>query len=234
MFRKLWQREVDTRYEYEKEAYVAFWQNMRGIQKDELYYLDFMIDVLRKELKYSSLLEINRGNTAERFVYPFYKMNDVMLGYRSEKDCCIDLDANSLISSPWNHNRYKNILKWLKTHNFQYDKQNHRAYYYDYINIACAYNGFHSLGVGTYLGKGKIEAKYFDTRKIFPYVEANDDLSFSYNKENILKHLEERNIPLNCKFEQELNRRIYGTDYRLILLYKLCQKKYALEMNRQV
>lgn len=221
------------RYLYEESAYEVFMKNMKSniLSLDDLYYFDFMIDLLIKEVKYSSLLEINRDNPMGRFIYPFHRMNSTLTGYVREGTLQVDLSDNNLISSPWNHNRYKGIRNWLSTHDFQYDKQNHRAYYYDYINITCAYNGYHSLGVGTYLGNGTIEAHYFDTTKIFPYVEANDDLSFSYNKKNVLERLGKEGIETDARMEQELNRRFYGTDYRLILLYKLCQQKYFMEKS---
>ena len=79
------------------------------------------------------------------------------------------------------------------------------------------------------MGKGTIEARYFDTTRIFPYVEANSDLSFTYNKERVLQRMEKENITLNYALERELQRRFYGTDYRLLLLYKLCQQKYFMD-----
>ena len=219
----------ERRYVYEKDAYAAFLHSISGIGVEDAYYLDFMIDLLRKEIKYSSLLEINRGGHMFRYLYPFQRMDPVLIRYKSSETCQIDLEKNNLISSPWNHGRYKSILKRLSTHAFQYDKQNHRADYYDYINVTCAYNGLHSLGVGSYLGKGTIEARYFDTTRIFPYVETNSDLSFTYNKARILQRMEKENISLDYSLERELQRRFYGTDYRLLLLYKLCQQKYFMD-----
>lgn len=225
-------KEQERRYAYEKDAYRTFLSCMSDKQTEDLDYLDFVIDLLRKEVKYSSLLEINRGNSEDRFIYPFHRMYDVLIHSAPEKPCHVDLSENNLISAPWNEKRYKGILRWLSSHEFQYQKNNHRAYYYEYINIACAYNGLHSLGVGSYFGKGTIEAVSFDTTKIFPYVDTNCDLSFSYNKENILRHMEEEQIPMNGYIEQELSKRFYGTDYRLILLYQLCQQKYFMEQQK--
>ncbi len=226
-------RTEERRYEYEKDAYRLFLNRMSDRKPKDLCYLDFMIDLLRKEVKYSSLLEINRGNTKDRFLYPFHRMCDKLIGAKYTKDFQIDLKENNLISAPWDESRYKGMLKWISKQGFQYQRSNHMAYYYEYINIACAYNGVHSLGVGTYFGNGTIKAKSFDTTKIFPYVEANCDLSFSYNEENVLRRMEEKKITMDGYIEQELSRRFYGTDYRLILLYKLCQEKYFMERETE-
>jgi len=202
---------------------------VRGFE--DAYYLSFMIDLLIKEVKYSSLLEINRANAKDKFIYPFHMFSSELLGYRPErKKIEIDFDKHNLISQPWKHRRYKDILKKLMASEFRYDEQNHEAYYYDYLNIACAYNGSHSLGVGTYLGKGKIIADYYDTTKIFPYIDVNEDLSFSFNKKNVLKRLEESPVNMPKEdIEKALKLRVYGTDYRLLLIYKLSQRKYFLK-----
>ena len=54
-------REEDRRYAYEKEAYCAFLQSIPDIGFEELYYLDFVIDLLRKEITYSASLEEKPG-----------------------------------------------------------------------------------------------------------------------------------------------------------------------------
>lgn len=44
----------ERRYVYEKDAYAAFLHSISGIGVEDAYYLDFMIDLLRKEIKYSN------------------------------------------------------------------------------------------------------------------------------------------------------------------------------------
>lgn len=82
----------ERRYVYEKDAYAAFLHSVGGIGVEDAYYLDFMIDLLRKEIKYSSLLEINRGGHMFRYLYPFQRMDPVLIGYKSSETCQIDLE----------------------------------------------------------------------------------------------------------------------------------------------
>ena len=54
-------REEDRRYAYEKEAYCAFLHSIPDIGFEDLYYLDFVIDLLRKEITYRASLEEEPG-----------------------------------------------------------------------------------------------------------------------------------------------------------------------------
>ena len=217
------------RYKHDCMEYKMFLEQMNkyvSIQDDEEYF-NFFIELLKKELRYSSLLEINRGGIKNRFIYPFHKMNSLFLNYKmGEEKIEINLNDNNLLSNPWNHSRYRNILYRLKSNAFKYSSHNHMAIYYDGLNITCAYNGFHSLGVGAYLGKGNIKAEYYNVEKIFDFVDANEDLSFTYNKKNVLNNISEYASHTSKQFEKALNKRFYGTDYRLMLIYELHKRKF--------
>lgn len=226
--------EDTKRYKYEISEYRMFLHNMRkNVTLSDVEYYDFFIDLLRKEIRYSSLLEINRGNSQYRYMYPFHKMNPLFLNYEgSEEKIKIDIRYNNLISSPWRHDRYKRILNRLKDVNFKYDAYNHMAIYYDGLNITSAYNGYHSLGAAVYLGGGVIEAEYYDVRKIFDVVDTNDDLSFSYDKEKAIENLRSCGQTISPYLEERLEDRFYGADYRLILIYKLCKMKFLSEYDQ--
>ncbi len=105
------------------------------------------------------------------------------------------------------------------------DSENHKARYYDYINLTCAYNGVHSLGTGSYMGEGKLTADFVDTTRIFPFINVENDLSFTYNHYAVKALSEKMNIGL----EKNLDIRVYGTDYRLMLIYELSKRKYIIE-----
>lgn len=151
------------------------------------------------------------------------------LGFLSlpQREIEIDIQKNNLISVPWQHNRYEVILKKLKNEPFKYDSNNHSARYYDYINITCAYNGLHSLGAGSYLSEGKIIADFVDTTRIFPFINVENDLSFTYNQPAVRAFFEKKEMPLSI--EKNLGIRVYGTDYRLMLIYELSKRKYLME-----
>ena len=230
----------EERYEYEKQSYRAFvFTAQNDILNAEEEYIDLYIDLLVQEMKYSSLLEITRDNEKNRFVFPFHKMDPRLTGYKQgKKKIEIDAGKDYLISQPWKHSSYRSMLKTIKENGFISYPDNHRAIYYNGLGITCAYNGFHSLAIAAYTGKGKVLADYYDVEQIFDYINVNDDLSFSYNKENILKkqnngyhggnHYGELQ---NDELKQELDKRFYGTDYRLLLIYYLCQGKFKKQKN---
>ena len=67
-----------------------------------------------------------------------------------------------------------------------YPEENHEAFYYEYLDVACMWNGYHSGAIGGYFGKGILPAIKYDTRKIFDYVDVKDDLTVVYNAKNIV------------------------------------------------
>lgn len=230
----------EERYEYERQSYRAFiFAAQNDILNADEEYIDLYIDLLAQEIKYSSLLEITRDNAQNRFIFPFHKMDPRLTGYKQGKEKIeIDIGKDHLISQPWKHSSYKKMLKEIKEKGFISYPDNHRAIYYNGLDVTCAYNGFHSLAIATYMGKGKVLADYYDVEKIFDYVDVNDDLSFSYNKENILKrqnngyHGGNNYGELqNDELQRELDKRFYGTDYRLLLIYYLCQEKFKKQKN---
>lgn len=217
-----------SRYLYERIAAQTFRKSLACMNAfEDIYYLDFVIDLLKKELKYSALLEINRDNDKYRFVYPFSSMNAKLIGYQSEGKQLLDLSKDHVISAPWKLPRYKEMLQKLKIHRFE-QRENQGVDYYAYLDIACVYRNMHSIGVANYLGEGFVEADYYDATKIFPFVNV-EGIDIVYNQEAVLRRLREENIDLTLEMKKELNRRIEGVDYRLALLYELCQKKYFLE-----
>lgn len=226
------EKQETERILYESYAYRTFIS--RFVLADafhDVYYLDFMIDLLRKEVKYSALLEINRDNDSNRYVLPISRMCAKLLGYQSDRKCNVDLRKDDVISAPWVASRYKNALQTFKTEKFKYRENNHGVDYYEYLDIACVYNGKHSIGVASYLGEGTVEANYYDTTKVFPYIET-DGYAFYYNREAIMERLADENISMTQEMEEEL-RRSYRVDYRLALLYQFCRQKYFLEQGQE-
>lgn len=220
------------RFFYETDAYSAFFKRLGlGGSFHDVYYLDFMIDLLRKEVKYSALLEINRGNDSNRYVLPISKMCAELLGYQSDGLRKVDLSKDIVISAPWVESRYKKALRTFKTEKFEYQGNNHGVDYYEYLDIACVYNGKHSIGVASYLGEGIVHANYYDTTKVFPYIETNG-YAFYYNRKAIMDRLADESIAMTQKMKDELQRS-YRADYRLALLYQLCRQKYFLERGQE-
>lgn len=75
------------------------------------------------------------------------------------------------------------------------------------------------------MGEGKLTADFVDTTRIFPFINVENDLSFTYNHYAVKALSEKMNIGL----EKNLDIRVYGTDYRLMLIYELSKRKYIIE-----
>lgn len=214
------------RYEWEKREYRTFLRRIDGaITEENVDELSFYIELLKKEVKYSAMLELYRGNSKERFMYPFHKFNDVLLNYHDpRRKAEVDLSQKCLISAPWKRSRYIHMLSHLQKEKFPYDPSNHMAIYYDTLDLACAYNGLHSLAISSYQEEGTMQASYYDTEQIFPYLTVENDLAFVYDTQKVRESLKKRKIDI-LPWEQELNVRVYGTDYRLLLIYTLEQNE---------
>lgn len=221
---------LKRKYTKEQKEYRLFMEKVRQhvFSENRIEYLAFFIDLLIKELKFSCLLEINRQGCREKFILPFSEFDLSFLNL-PDREIEVDIQKNNLISVPWKHDRYESILKKLKTQPFEYDPKNHMARYYDYLNLTCAYNGLHSLGAGSYLSEGTIIADYVDTTKIFPFINVDNDLALTYNQQNVREYFRRNNISMPLSLEKKLDKRVYGTDYRLLLVYELSKRKYQLE-----
>jgi len=219
----------DKRYKADIQQYAAILNNLTSFisgEEKDIFYLDYFIDLLRKEIKYSALMEINRGNEKFRYLYPFDRLSFSLIREEPQEEIEIDIAENNLISAPWKHARYQPLYEKMKNEDFVFHPTNHFSIYYDYLNVTCVYNGCQSLGLGSYFGKGKIVSRRFKTSKIFDYVDVTEDLAVVYNRENILKRYKEEGEEPPYEFEKFSHDRHYGTDYRLLLIYTLSQMKY--------
>ena len=218
------------RYRGDKEQYKCLLYQIKNwyYQNKDDEYLDFVIDLLRKEVKYASYLELYRGRERFRYILPFHRMNSEMIGYECSDSVKVNLDLakTTVLSEPWKHDNYRSLYSKIKKEKKFYPEKNHSAYYYEYLDIACMENGYHSGAIGGYFEKGILPAIKFDTKKIFMYVEVKDDLSIVYNRENIINRCEKEKIDLPERFNECIQYRYKGTDYRLLLIYKLSQLKY--------
>lgn len=199
-------------------------------------YLNFILDLLREEVRYCSYLELFRGREQYRYLYPFMKMDSELLGYSYsvEKKIDIDLSITPIVSEPWDKERHSRIFrKMVADKEFVYEPNNHKAIYFEYLDIACMCNGYHSTSIGGYLKKGSITANVYETPSIFDSVIVNDDLSISYDADNISKRFAEKNEPVPENFDEKMRCRYIGVDYRLLLIYELSKMKLKHQITKE-
>lgn len=225
------------RMERDCDEYNLFLRNLKQMSIDDemndTQYLEFICKILRKEIKYAAMLEIYRGNINRRFTYPFSSIRRAFTGYcPSDKNRIkIELGKEDVITAPWKESSYVRCSRKLTKENIRYEETKYQATFYEGLDLTIAGYGFHSIAVGIILEQGRINAEKFDVTKIFPYVDVYPDLSFRYNEKTILKRLAEQEHHLSNEDVKLLSTRFYGTDYRLILLYQLCQRKFFIEQG---
>ena len=190
--------------EYEKE------------KKDQIIILNYMLDVVRNDLKYDLLTTILYSSeyfTKEiSLPFPSYyydeQGNEVETdsNYGQEKD--VDLSENCVLVLPWNRDRLRNSIKNIYKNEFKYHSSNHLAYYYTHVDICYAYNGLHSISSGIGHKKGFIKASERDVSRLFNHVHT--DGLYWFNAHN------------NEKIGEVF-------DFRIAILYELAKIKYKLE-----
>ena len=95
----------------------------------------------------------------------------------------------------------------ISENDFVYDKNNHFAIYYPYINLCYVTCGNHSINAGRYFRKGSIVADEYDLTSCFPHIET--DGSYWFNT-----HTNEPLIPVD--------------DYRFAAIFTIAKMKYEL------
>jgi len=184
--------------------------------KNQLIILDFILEVVKEDLKTDLLSHIFYSEVDFRreinCPFPLYydnKQGDKLLIIK-EENTEVDLTKNCILVLPWRRNRLHDQIINISTNDFIYDKRNHRAYYFPYISLCYIYNGNHSIASGIVHKKGMIEAEQFDITKLFEHVHT--DGQYWYNS-----HTNEKTGNI--------------TDFRIGIIYEIAKIKYNLETN---
>lgn len=186
-------------------------------KEDKIIILDFILNVIRKDLQYDTLNTILYSSeyfTREiRFLLPIYyydKDGNEFDIYNEKGYKDIDLSEECVLVISWNRDRIRNSIKNIYKNDFEYHASNHLAYYFTHIDICHVYNGTHSISSGIGHKKGIIKAKKCDIVGMFEHV--NTDGKQWFNTHN--------NLVLNEVF-----------DFRIAILYEIAKIKYNLTNN---
>jgi len=182
--------------------------------KDQIIILDFMLEVVKEDLKtdllsYIFYSEVDFGREINcPFPLNYYDEQGNTLSVKEREKTEVDLAENCVLVLPWRRDRLRRQIINLSNNDFFYDKRNHRAYYFPYVSLCYVYNGNHSIASGTVLKKGKIEAEQYDITKLFPHIYT--DGQKWYNSHTGKKT---GNV----------------TDFRISIIYEVARTKYQLE-----
>lgn len=187
-------------------------------QEDKIIILDFMLDVIREDLKTDLLTTIfySKENFESRikFPFPFYYYdefgNEFELFPEEERLVRVDLAKDCVLVLPWNRKRMRDSIKNIFANEFKFDESNHKAYYFSHVDICYVYNGNHSIASGIVYKKGYIQAKECDLSKLFDHVHT--DGLYWYNSHN--------NQRLDDLF-----------DFRIGIIYEIAKLKYQIEKD---
>jgi hypothetical protein len=183
--------------------------------KDKIIILDFMMDVIREDLKTDLLSHIfyNEAHFDEEFHCPL----PVFYLDAEGQECLIpklgkttiDLSETCVLVLPWDRERIKNQVKNIYHNDFIYHPSNHKGYYFPYLGLCHVYNGRHSISAGIiHKKKGTFEVVAYDITAAFPHLHTDGCNWFNSH---------------NNKKRYEL------TDFRIGILYELSKMKYNLE-----
>lgn len=85
----------------------------------------------------------------------------------------IDLSKVPIITSAWNNKRTAESLIKLKNIPFAKDPVNHYAKYYSGLGFAVSTQGHHSINAGAFYEKGVIDARIYDVKAAYPYIDTD-------------------------------------------------------------
>ncbi|GGK23239.1 hypothetical protein GCM10010965_15050 [Caldalkalibacillus thermarum] len=153
-------------------------------QENKVILIDFVLDVLRQDLKMDLLTTIlyreeHFEDTLPNYLFPSHYYNEqgdcleIYPAKGKERKIRIDLADDCVWVMPWRRQSLKDwVLNIFKT-DFKYDKDNHMAYYFTHINVCQVYNGTHSVSAGIAHRKGSIEAIECDLSRMFDHVHTD-------------------------------------------------------------
>lgn len=148
--------------------------------EEEKLFLNYVIELIGRDIEtsvelshiYKPEYRIGINNAFPRF-YADKPYNCIPL-INNENKITIELGKNIVITEPWDlYLRLLPNLKNIKKNKFQYDRDNHNAVYYPYMNVCKVCSGNHSISCGKHFKNGTIETCVYDTETAFKYIDTD-------------------------------------------------------------
>lgn len=170
------------------------------------YIINTLLDYICAESIFKPLCNLNSFPIP--FFSNFYNENGNTLSFSdSSKKVNVNLSSTKIYLHPWNNDRTSESLLNISENDFVYNKNNHFAIYYPYINLCYVTCGNHSINAGRYFRKGSIVADEFNLTACFPHIKTDGCYWFN-------AHTNEPLIPVD--------------DYRFAAIFTIAKMKYEL------
>lgn len=149
-------------------------------EEDKIKLLDYILNTVKKDLKYSLLTEImykeehKAINLSRLVIFPerVYGENEELINTYKDSEKKINILEDDIIVVPWNRRRKVNSIKKLNKYMFQFQETNHMGIYYEDIDLVYIHDGIHSISGAIEINKkGEIYIrKVKDIRKLYNHL----------------------------------------------------------------
>ena len=180
-----------------------------GDKQDNLCYLDFLIETIKRDIKSGSILNAVFGDgqmPTDAITIPLEYEDEQGNHVRIATGETMSLDFKNafVLTDVWSSSRLYNALRDIRKSGFLYDRKDHFAYYYSGLDIFHVRSGNHHAEAASYFKVGKMETEVYDVAKLFDHIET-DGMDW-YNSSSGKK---------------------IGTviDFRVAILFELCKMK---------
>lgn len=192
---------------------IALYDTLRGTIAERVEAIDYMMRLIRIDLASSRKLDAIYGLAWDDELFP-----DVFQwkGRRVKGIEYLEKESNYLLNeetyiSTWKPISLVKVFKTIKNKGFKANG-NHRARYYQELDLLHVYNGKHSATVGTVLG-GSVPAEIVSISHLYDKIETDG-------------------VYWYCPDSIQSDKRVGKTsDFRVALLYHLSKMKYELVNN---
>ncbi len=178
--------------------------------EDRIEEIDYMMRLIRIDLASSRKLDAMYGLAWDDDLFPdvFAWKGRYIKGMKSlEEERDYPLNEETYIST-WEPKSLVKVFKTIKNKGFKTDG-NHRARYYQELDLLHVYNGKHSATAGTVLG-GSVPAEIVSISHLYDKIETDG-------------------VYWYCPDSFQSDKRMWKTsDFRVALLYQLSKMKYEL------
>ena len=188
--------------------------NDEGTNEDKIVILDFILNLIKEDLKTALLTSIfyNEESVTIDLPFPLVYENEsgeqITLEFDKTLTREISLAQDCVLVVAWVKEGLIEQIKNIFNNGFGFEEKNHSAYYYPYIEICYVYNGTHSITSGIGHKKGVIKAEIREITPLFQHVYT--DGRYWYNQ-----HTKE-------KFKELW-------DFRIGVIFEVAKIKYLLE-----
>lgn len=207
-----------TKFDYTKALmHVSYLLDEVETPKDKIDILEFLMKSVRQQIQLESILSyIYPGKFMQQknfnIILPMELLTDGgLIEPAKETHTTIDFSKTVTVSTPKEAKKYARAIIDVNSRGFTYNKNNHFATYYKYLDICVITNGYHHTAAAILNNKGTIIASHeYDTALIFPYVSINNNVEIEIVNDDIF---------------------LRSPDIRFALLYTFAKMKWQIENN---